>query len=141
MLKVVPDVNVWVSSLLQPRGHSARIYRAWRQNELEVVTSWIIIHKIVEVVYRPHIWNKYPIGENTISSLRQTIVEEATITPQELDLNIVEEDPEDNTIIIAAVEGAANAIISGDPHLLQLQSYQDIPILSPAAFVEQYKIP
>jgi len=43
--------------------------------------------------------------------------------------------------LIAAVEGGADCIISGDRHLKTLGSYQGIPILTPEAFVTQYKIP
>jgi predicted nucleic acid-binding protein len=53
----------------------------------------------------------------------------------------VKDDPEDDTIIIAAVEGNADCIISGDAHLKNIGSYQNIPILSPVDFVTRYHIP
>lgn len=45
-----------------------------------------------------------------------------------------------NNIIIAAVEGKADCIVSGDRHLQDLDSYEDIPILSPSEFVARYNI-
>lgn len=62
-------------------------------------------------------------------------------TPGTLDLQVVEEDPEDNTILAAAVEGRADCIISGDRHLKTLSEYQGISILSPAEFVARYNLP
>ena len=53
---------------------------------------------------------------------------------------VVERDPEDDNIIIAAVEGKADCIVSGDRHLQDLDSYEDIPILSPSEFVARYNI-
>jgi predicted nucleic acid-binding protein len=58
-----------------------------------------------------------------------------------LDLQIVEDDPEDDTIIIAAVEGKADCIVSGDRHLKNLGPYENIPILSPSEFITRYNIP
>jgi predicted nucleic acid-binding protein len=65
----------------------------------------------------------------------------ALFAPHLLALHVVKEDPEDDNIIIAAVEGKADCIISGDKHLTKMESYQDIPILPPAEFVTQHKIP
>ena len=62
------------------------------------------------------------------------------LTPHNLKLTVVERDPEDDNIIIAAVEGKADCIVSGDRHLQDLDSYEDIPILSPSEFVARYNI-
>jgi predicted nucleic acid-binding protein len=66
--------------------------------------------------------------------------DQAIRTPNALNLRVIEADPEDDTIIIAAIEGKADCIISGDRHLKNLGTYQNIPILSPAEFVDQYHI-
>ena len=45
MPRVVLDVNVLVSSLINPRGSNGRIQGAWRQDEISVITSQAIITK------------------------------------------------------------------------------------------------
>lgn len=45
------------------------------------------------------------------------------------DLDIIKEDPSDNTLLEAAIEHNAGHIISGDNHLLKLKEYKDIKIL------------
>lgn len=141
MLKVVLDVNVLVSSLINRRGPPGRIQAAWRRGELMVVTSQVIINKTGKVLHRPHILTVFSITETDIHDLLHALSEHGLLTPHLLDLQVVKEDPEDDTIITAAVEGKADCIISGDKHLTKMESYQDIPILSPAEFVTQHEIP
>ena len=39
-------------------------------------------------------------------------------------------DPDDDAVLACAVAAQAQAIASGDSHLLNLKTYQDIPILT-----------
>lgn len=48
---------------------------------------------------------------------------------------VVPDDPEDDKLLAAAVAGRADALVSNDRHLLQLESYQGIPIVTPADFL------
>ena len=45
-------------------------------------------------------------------------------------------DESDNRVLEAAVEGAADYIVSGDGHLLGLGSFQRIPVMAPREFLE-----
>jgi putative PIN family toxin of toxin-antitoxin system len=56
-----------------------------------------------------------------------------------LRIQAISEDPDDNRVLECAVAGQADAIVSGDKHLRDLQSYQGISILSPREFIEQLK--
>ena len=141
MLRVVPDVNVIISGVITPAGYPGRIYAAWKRRRIFFITSPVIIAKVVEVLHRPHIAETFSLDEDDINSVRSLLEKRTIRTPHRLDLHVVKEDPEDDNIIIAAVEGNADCIISGDKHLTKMGSYQDIPILSPADFVIQHKIP
>jgi len=44
-------------------------------------------------------------------------------------------DPKDNKFLALAETAEAELILSGDPHLLDLHPWRDIPILPPAAFL------
>ena len=144
MLRVVPDVNVLVSSLIKQRGPIRRIQAAWEADTLLFLTSAPIIAKTDEVLHREKITSLFrtqELAEERIQRFLATLRQRAIQTPHQLDLKVVKKDPEDDTIIIAAVEGNADCIISGDAHLKDLGSYKNIPILSPADFVTQYQIP
>ena len=45
-------------------------------------------------------------------------------------------DPTDDKFLELAVSGRANLIVTGDPDLLVLNPFRDIPIIAPAAFVQ-----
>ena len=139
-MRVVPDVNVLISAILRPVSPPGRILAAWRCGELDFVTSATIIAKTVEVLQRPHIYDTFSLDDGDVQGLQKLLQEEAILTPHALNLQVVEKDPEDDTIIIAAVEGRADYIISGDRHLQGLGTYQNIPILSPAEFVDQHNM-
>lgn len=96
------------------------------------------------MVHREKITSLFPtpeLAQERIQRFLAALREEAIQTPHQLVLQVVKDDPEDNTIIIAAVEGNADCIIAGDKHLKDLGTYQNIPILSPAEFVGTYQIP
>jgi len=45
-------------------------------------------------------------------------------------------DPDDNKFLALALDGHAECIVTGDPHLLELHPWRGIPILTPRAFLE-----
>ena len=146
---VVPDVNVLISSLIGRRNEPsppARILSAWKKGEIIIVLSEPIMDKINDVLHRPVLFPflsaRFSSGgvEKQIEDFLHALRRRARITLGVLDIKVVEADPEDDTILIAAVEGKADCIISGDRHLKNLGSYKSIPILSPTEFVEQYNI-
>lgn len=48
----------------------------------------------------------------------------------------VSADRDDDYVLACAVDGGADYIVSGDPHLLDLKTHRSIPILTPREFVE-----
>jgi predicted nucleic acid-binding protein len=50
----------------------------------------------------------------------------------------IEADPADNRVLEAAAEGRAEAIVSGDRHLLALKAWRGIAIESLASFIERF---
>ena len=50
-------------------------------------------------------------------------------------LTVISADPTDNIFLECAVAGKADYIISGDKHLLDLKSYQGIPIVKARDFL------
>lgn len=109
---------------------------------MSVITSDVIIAKTEEVLRRSHVFKLFPPAraEARVQSLLKLLRDQSIRTPHTLDLRVIEDDPEDDDLLIAAVEGKADCIISGDKHLKNLGSYQGILILSPAEFINQHKI-
>lgn len=57
------------------------------------------------------------------------------VTPS-VAISAVAADPEDNKYVEAALEGRAEYIVSGDSHLLALEQYGNIPIVTAREFLE-----
>lgn len=50
-------------------------------------------------------------------------------------LRVVTDDPDDDAVLECGVEGQANYLVSGDRHLLSLDSYQNIQIVKAVDFL------
>ncbi|MDI6892738.1 MAG: putative toxin-antitoxin system toxin component, PIN family [Actinomycetota bacterium] len=135
MIRAVLDANAHVSAAIVPHGYPAKIIQAWRDGNFALITCQAILKEVSDVLKRPHIQKKYKgVDEGTIHSLIEYLVEFAIVTPGELKIEAVSNDPDDNKIIACAVEGEAGYIVTGDPHLKDLKVYQDIQIISPREF-------
>lgn len=55
----------------------------------------------------------------------------ARLVIPKIELSIVEDDPDDNRVIECAVEARAEAVVTGDEHLVRLGSYRGIVFLRP----------
>ncbi len=51
----------------------------------------------------------------------------------------VASDPDDDKFIACALSSETEMIISGDKHLLDLNGYKDLVIVTPSEFVRKYK--
>ena len=53
--------------------------------------------------------------------------------------SFIQDDPYDDAVLCCAVAANAEAIISGDSHLLKLKAYQTIPILNAGELIKQFR--
>jgi putative PIN family toxin of toxin-antitoxin system len=95
------------------------------------------------------------LADSILEELREKLIEKFKNTPQEAAESVQElrrlatlprltgqsgwvpADPQDDKVIDAAIAGNAEAIVSGDHHLLELGSLAGITILSPRQFLER----
>jgi len=54
-----------------------------------------------------------------------------------ISLHVIEDDPDDDRVLECAIQGRADFIVTGDRHLLKLNTYKGIPILTVRQFLEQ----
>ncbi len=52
----------------------------------------------------------------------------------------VSPDPDDDKFLACALEGQADYIVTGDPHLLNLKQYHGINILKPYEFLKRISL-
>ncbi len=133
-MRVVIDTNVLISALIKADSSPAKIISLWRAGKIELALCPEIIEEIVRVLKYPKL-QKHISDEEAARFL--TLLHTAT-TIVRLDelVSVVDADPDDNKFVAVAVACQAEAIISGDGHLLEIGSYRDIPILTPAQFLD-----
>ncbi len=138
MLRVVFDTNVFVSSLLVREGLPARVLDAWRDRQYLLVISPAIIAEIQTTLNYPRIRRKYTITDEEVEDLCSLLEQDALLVPGDTPVpGAIPEDPADERVLACAVEARADFIVSGDRHLLTLETYQGIPILTVRAFLER----
>lgn len=135
-MRVVLDTNTLVSSLLNQAGPSAQAFKAWRDLRDELLTSPELISELMRVTSYPRIRRKYPFTDERVNDLVDLLRQYAEVIQPTIDVSgSVPADPQDEIVIACAAAGSADIIVSGDRHLLDLETYQDIPIVTVVQFL------
>jgi putative PIN family toxin of toxin-antitoxin system len=138
MIRVVLDTNVLVSALLSPLGPSAHILELALTGRLNIIISPAIIREIDTVFQYPRLkkaLKKHRVSNEELEGAILKILKVATITPGENIVRGASRDPADDLVLSCAAEGRADFVISGDQDLTELESYEGIRIMLPAAFL------
>jgi putative PIN family toxin of toxin-antitoxin system len=135
MIRVVIDTNVFISATFLPHSKPAKIINWIRGGEIVWVTSLEILEEITRVLLSPRVKKRHGLTAQQITKVLEGLIQGAEITPGTSRAN-ASRDPADNKFLACAVEGQADYLVSGDKDLTDLKTYQDIPIVSPAAFLE-----
>ena len=136
MLKVVIDTNVFVSATITEKGKPAQILKAWREKKLEVIISPEILKEIGQVVFRPKIKKISFWTEKERYQFIEDLARICILTPGSLELKQAVKHTQDHKFLVAAIEGKADYIVSGDRHLRDLGAYKGIKIVSANEFFQ-----
>lgn len=133
-MKLVLDTNVVISGIFW-EGVPNKIITNWFNGRFEVFISASILSEYEKVLKRIR-------SGLQVEEIRQwielIILRSSMVAPLE-SLSIIEADPDDNKFLECAHSAEAEYIISGDKHLLNLETYRRIRILSPSQFFEEHK--
>jgi putative PIN family toxin of toxin-antitoxin system len=126
-VRLVLDTNTVVSGLLWNRNPSLLIDAAL-QGRVEIFTSEALLLELEDVLPRHKLARRVSASGMSIAQLAarfallaQRIVP-AVISPTSAD-------PDDDHVLACALAAQADLIVSGDSDLLDLKSYQGIPIV------------
>ena len=132
-MKIVLDTNVFISGVFF-NGPPYQILKAWRDEKFEIVISKEILEEYKRVGESLSI--QFPqVTLNPI--LKFFAIKAELITTQHLPVPVCE-DPDDDKFFACAIAGKSKLIISGDKHLLKVSGYQEIKVLKPKEFINQY---
>jgi putative PIN family toxin of toxin-antitoxin system len=141
LLRVVLDVNVYVSSAISYRGAPHEILRAWRQGDFLLATSDAILDDIKRALRYPKVRDQFGIAEANVQELIGSLRRYALVTPGDLAIEPAARDADDDKVLACAIEAEADCIVTGDKDLLSLGAYRGIAILRPADFLARLAHP
>jgi putative PIN family toxin of toxin-antitoxin system len=134
-MRVVLDTNVLLSALLSPHGVSDIIYRAWRKDRFELVTSTAQIDELrrasryakFKEVLQPH-----RVGTMVNNMRRSILLDALSSLPDGIEAN----DPNDAFLLAMALVSEADYLVTGDHHagLLQRGNIDRTRIVTPVSF-------
>ena len=131
-MKAVLDTNVLISATLSD-GPPYQILELAEDGTITSVTSPGIIEETRDVLTR----DRVPFAEEQVDDFIEKVLSVSQGVAPKTSLQVIEDDPDDDKIVECAVAAGADYIISGDSHLLSLEEYDGIPVLSPADFLDQ----
>ncbi len=140
MSRVVLDANQFVSAILNPDGPPAKVLNAWREGLFELVASPSIIDEIRKVLNYPRLSKIHKKSPKEIDLFLEDLEIIAFVAPEKLSLSVVLDDPTDDKYLVAALEGDAKFIVTGDSDLLKIREYEGVKMVTARAFLKEMEL-
>jgi len=132
-MKAILDTNVLISAYVFPGGKPEAVYRLALEGHLEIGTSRTLLAEFGRVLGQKFGW----IPDRVEAAVAQMTRIAAVVEPGEV-VKFVSADPADDRVLEAARAFGADVIVSGDRHLLDLGTWSQIEVLSPAEFIARW---
>ncbi len=139
-IRVVLDANIYASALMKAEGSPAKVlHTIISSEEYELVLSKDIQDELKRILFYPKIRSRIKRTDEDLLKWMDalSILGHIVVPKYKYDV-LVKEDPDDDIYLIAAIEGKASYIVSGDNHLLKMESFENIQLLTAAAFLQQF---
>jgi putative PIN family toxin of toxin-antitoxin system len=130
--RAVPDTNVLVAAAISPDGTCGQLLKAALERRWVMVASPKLLAELADVLARRKFrrWLTHDDVRLFVDAIRQL----ADMLPDPSAAPPVTRDPDDDYLVALARAVAADAVVSGDPHLTELHNLEP-PVLTPAAFL------
>ena len=132
-MRVVLNTNVLVSALVLKRGSLAWFRAHWRDSKIIPLASRATVNELIRVLS----YRKFQLDKQEIEALLadylpyvEVIVVAATAGSPKC------KDPDDQMFVDLAIQGKADALVTGDAALLAMSS--SLPVLTPAEYRDQH---
>lgn len=125
----VLDTNIVASGLLW-NGTPARLLDAAQKDEVALFSSRILLAELTRILRREKFSKAIAASGLTLDVLVLGYAELATPVTSVPIAPMILDDPDDDHVLACALAAQADLIVSGDHHLLDLKTYQDIRIVT-----------
>jgi putative PIN family toxin of toxin-antitoxin system len=132
--RIVLDTNVLISAILFG-GTPRRVLDLVISGSVNCTLSIAILDELRDVLQRP----KFGFSADLCLHITEELHGVCAIISPSVRVDAIRSDPADNRILECALEAHAHFIVSGDPHLLDLGTFEGITILSPADYLKEFE--
>jgi putative PIN family toxin of toxin-antitoxin system len=130
-MRIVADTNTALSGLLWG-GPPRRLIDLARERSVTLCTSLTLLAELAEVIAREKFAQRIQMAGLSVADLVQDYQYLVTVVePQPLSAPICR-DPDDDHVLACAVAARADLIVTRDLDLLDLETFQNIPIVAAA---------
>ena len=135
-MRLVLDTNTVVSGLIWG-GVPGQLIDAAAAGTVRIISSLPLLGELHDVLFRKKFATQLAEQGVDAADLFEgyaalvELVDPADIGP------VILADPDDDIVLATALAGGADAIVSGDAHLLGIGEFRGMPIVTPAAAVRR----
>jgi uncharacterized protein len=129
--RIVLDSNVLISAAITPHGKPYACL-SWVLDHATLILAREVVEEVETRLARPK-FHKY-VDEGRRKAFASDLRESAVLVALTGTLRACR-DPDDDKLLEAAVLGNAGYLVTGDKDLLVMSPFQNIQIVSPAAFL------
>jgi putative PIN family toxin of toxin-antitoxin system len=141
VIRAVLDANVFVSALIRPEGPPGQILVELLEREsLRLILSIGIVDEVRRTLADPRVTRYVRLTSREIEAWLASLQSVAELVEGRRSVRVVASDPDDDKYFVAAVEGDADVVVSGDKHVLEVKEFERIRVLTPRAFLDKLRI-
>ena len=131
MFRIVLDTNILISAVVFG-GKPRKIIESVIRGTFDLYMSKPILDEMAGVLSS----KKFKYDKGVVDLIVIEVESLSKIITVNTKITHIVEDPDDNMILECAVSAEADFIVSGDRHLLDIERYNNIHIVSASRFIE-----
>lgn len=136
-MRIVLDTNTVISGLFW-RGAPRQVLDLARSGTFTLFTSPDLLAELANVLAREKFAERLKLASTSVEELVFGYASLArTVRPTRIE-SVIKADPDDDKVLACAKSAKAEIIISGDSHLLDLNEYKGIKILTINQLLDRY---
>lgn len=133
-MRAVLDTNVLISGVIATGVPHELLLRGF-DYEYQIVVSVETLAEFRDTLLKYP--DRFQMDESEVQQEVETIRYFAEFVDPDEEIAAVQPDPDDDKFLEAAVAGDVDYLVSGDSHLLDIESFRGIDIVEPRTFYEQ----
>lgn len=135
-MPIVLDTNVWVSGVLW-RGTPWRIVQLIEDRRVPACVSFALLTELRHVLDYDRLQPRQHAMQQTATDLVMAVMRMTTIVDAPDIEPVIIADPKDDMVLACALAAAAQYIVSGDHHLLDLGQWRGMQIVTANEFLDR----